>query len=151
MACRYSKGFIEELEGMKLSNPKDRVGIRKPPVSPIPQTVIAEVGVGMMEGARKYGRHNYREIGVTASVYFDATRRHLDRWWEGEDTDPDSGLCHVTKAICSLVVLRDAMIQKKLTDDRPPKAPEWHKAYLQELVDAIFERYPESQPPVTEE
>jgi hypothetical protein len=105
----------------KPSNPKDAIGIRKAPLSVVPMEVIAEVGVGMLEGACKYGRHNFRAIGVRASVYFDATMRHMIAWWEGEDIDPDSKLSHVTKAICSLVVLRDAIIQSKFEDDRPPR------------------------------
>lgn len=129
----------------KPTNPKDAVGIRKPPSSCVPQTVMAEVGVGMLEGARKYGRHNFREVGVRASVYYDALRRHMDYWWEGEDADPDSGLSHVTKAICCLVVLRDAMLQNKLTDDRPPKADvAAHRAEMQRLVNDLFERYPQA-------
>lgn len=129
----------------KDTNPKDSVGVRKPPHSTVSQSVMAEVGVGMLEGARKYGRHNYRVSGVRASVYYDATRRHLDSWWEGEDVDPDSGLSHVTKAICSLVVLRDAMIQGMVVDDRPPKVDvAEHRKYLQKLVDEIFERHPDA-------
>lgn len=103
----------------KPSNPKDVVGIRKAPMSTVSALVLAEVGVAMLEGAVKYGRHNYRAVGVRASVYYDATRRHLDKWWEGEDLDPDSSLSHITKAITSLVVLRDAMLQGKIEDDRP--------------------------------
>jgi hypothetical protein len=73
----------------------------------------------MLEGA-KYGRHNYRVAGVRSSVYYDAALRHLTAWWEGQDEDPDSGLSHIVKAICCLVVLRDAMHNEKLNDDRPP-------------------------------
>jgi hypothetical protein len=29
--------------------------------------VLAEVGLGMLEGGHKYGRHNYRAIGVRAT------------------------------------------------------------------------------------
>lgn len=83
---------------------------------------MAEVGVAMLEGATKYGRHNYRVAGVRSSVYYDAVMRHLIAWWEGEDIDPDSKLSHVTKAITSLVVLRDAMMQGMATDDRPPRS-----------------------------
>lgn len=104
----------------KPTNPKDMIGIRKAPFSTVSGAVIAEVGTAMLEGAAKYGRHNYRVVGVRASVYYDATMRHLVGWWEGEDLDPDSGLSHVTKAIASLVVLRDAMINGKCEDDRPP-------------------------------
>ena len=53
------------------------------------------------EGARKYGRHNYRVIGVRGSVYYDATLRHVTAWWEGEDLDPERGINHISKAIAS--------------------------------------------------
>lgn len=90
-------------------------------MSLFPVNVLMEIAIALTEGARKYGRHNYRAIGVRASVYYDATLRHIFAWWSGEDIDPDSGLSHITKAIASLVVLRDAMINNKWTDDRPPK------------------------------
>jgi hypothetical protein len=104
---------------------------------------MAEVGLGMLEGGLKYGRHNFRVIGVRASIYDDASRRQIDTWWEGEDIDPDSGLNHITKAIASLTVLRDAMIQEKLNDDRPPKVPAWHREYLNRMTKEIIARYPE--------
>ena len=85
----------------KPTNPKDAVGIKKAPMSTVSAAVLAEVGVGMLEGALKYGRHNYRGVGVRASVYYDATIRHLFSWWEGEDTDPDSQLSHeIGRASC---------------------------------------------------
>lgn len=134
----------------KDTNPKDAVGIRKVAFSTVPQTVIAEVAVGMMEGARKYGRHNWRAADARASVYFDATLRHLLKWYEGEDIDPDSGLSHIAKAITSLVVLRDAMINDKWNDDRPPKIPENFWNDIQARVDEIFVKYPTALDPITE-
>ena len=110
----------------KATNPKDIVGTQKAPMSTVSAAVMAEVGVAMLEGACKYGRHNYRAVGVRASVYYDATMRHLMSWWEGEDLDPGSGMSHVTKAITSLVVLRDAMIQGMVTDDRPPSSVQFY-------------------------
>lgn len=104
----------------KPTNPKDAVGIEKAPMSAVPCGVLMELGLAMLEGARKYGRHNYRVSGVRASVYYDAAMRHLMSYWEGEDNDTDSGISHVTKAIACLVVLRDAKMNAKLTDDRPP-------------------------------
>lgn len=106
----------------KPSNPKDIVGVRKAPMSTVPGPVLAELGVAMLEGACKYGRHNFRAVGVRNSVYYDGTMRHLIAWWEGEDIDADSGVSHITKAIASLVVLRDAMLQGLAEDDRPPRA-----------------------------
>jgi hypothetical protein len=129
---------------VKASNPKDAIGIAKAYASTVPRPVIWETGLAMLEGALKYGRHNYRAIGVRASVYYDAVGRHLDAWWEGEDIDPDSGLSHITKAIAGLVVLRDAMMNEKWEDDRPPPManPEWLRE-LNERAKALLERYPE--------
>jgi len=130
----------------KPSNPKDIVGIRKAPMSTVSAPVMAEIGVAMLEGACKYGRHNYRAIGVRASVYYDATLRHLFSWWEGEDVDPDSGMSHVTKAITSLVVLRDAMLQNMVNDDRPPSTLKQFYVNLNAQAAAIVEKYQDVQP-----
>ena len=105
----------------KDTNPKDSVGIRKVPMSTVPLPVLYEVGLAMLEGARRYGRHNYRVSGVRASVYYDALWRHIGAWWEGEDMDVSSGLPHIVKAIATLVVLRDSQIADNWIDDRPPK------------------------------
>lgn len=130
---------------LKATNPKDAIGIRKAPMSTVPAAVLAEVGVAMLEGACKYGRSNFRIAGVRASVYYDATMRHLMSWWEGEDTDPDSGMSHVTKAITSLVVLRDAMIQGMCTDDRPPRSAEFY-ARLNTLAAEVLARHADKSP-----
>lgn len=134
----------------KETNPKDFVGIKKAPLSTVSGPVLMELGLAMLEGARKYGRFNYREKGVLASVYYDAVMRHMIDWYEGEDLDPDSGLSHVTKAIATLVVLRDAMIQGKFKDDRPPKSPAGWLAEFNKKAGAIVEKYPNPVAPVTE-
>lgn len=138
---------------MKDTNPKDAVGVRKwRQYCTVPTTVIWELGVAMLEGARKYGRHNYRVAGVRASVYLDAAKGHLDCFWEGEDLDPDSGLSHITKAMASLAVLRDAMVNEMWTDDRPPKVKDFDefKAGLGRVVDEIMDRHPDAREPFTE-
>ncbi len=133
---------------LKDTNPKNAVGVRKwRQYCVVPTTIIWELGVAMLEGARKYGRHNYRVAGVRASVYVDAAKGHIDQWWEGEDLDEESGLSHITKAMASLAVLRDAMIQGKCVDDRPPKTDLGPlRENLQRAVDEIFERYPDALP-----
>lgn len=114
------------MSSSKLSNPKDMVGSKKAPLSTLPFRVLWRIGLAMLEGALKYGRHNYRAVGVRASVYFDGTQRHLGAWWEGQDNDPDSGFNHIDKAIASLMVLRDSMLRGNWVDDRPPaSADEW--------------------------
>jgi hypothetical protein len=131
---------------IKDTNPKDAVGIRKACVSTVPGPVILELGVAMLEGALKYGRHNYRVVGVRASVYYDALMRHMICWWEGEDIDPDSGLSHITKALACLTVLRDSMIRENWADDRPPKSDPGLVKQYNEIVNKLMDKYPNPKP-----
>jgi len=134
---------------MKDTNPKDAIGVRKwRQFFVVPRQVMWEVAVGMLEGAVKYGRHNYRSAGVRGSVYADAALGHIEQWIEGEDIDPDSGLSHITKAICSLVVLRDAQMNDWWVDDRPPKVKDLDavRDRLQEMVLGIFDRHAQADP-----
>ena len=125
---------------LKDTNPKAGIGTKKVPLSSVPANVISEVAVALFEGNCKYGRHNYRETGARASVYYDSTWRHLSAWWEGQDIDPASGIHHITKAISGLMVLRDCMLRGSVTDDRPP-ASEEYEPELNALVESILERY----------
>lgn len=129
----------------KLTNPKDMVGVRKAPMSTVPANVLAEIGVAMLEGSVKYGRHNYRAAGVRSSVYYDAVMRHVMSWWEGEDIDPDSNMSHITKALSCLTVLRDAQMQGMCTDDRPPKSTPFY-AQLNETSALIIDTYSDKNP-----
>jgi len=146
---KVQDNYYESLNS-KDTNPKDAVGTKKVPFSTLPAKVLAEVGLALLEGARKYGRHNYRAVGVRASVYYDASLRHLTQWWEGEDIDPDSGLSHVTKAIAGLVVLRDSMMMGNWKDDRPPKIKDGWVQELNKKAAEIIEKYPNALEPYTE-
>lgn len=126
----------------KPSNPKDAVGIKKAYVSVLPWGVIFELGLALLEGALKYGRHNYRKDGVRVSTYLDAANRHLAAFWEGQDIDADSGLSHVTKAMACLVVLRDSMMVGNFVDDRPPPLKEGWLDDLNAKAAALLEKYP---------
>ncbi len=136
----------------KDTNPKDALGIRKFPITTIPMEIIGQAGLAMMEGGRKYGRHNYRGAkvpAVRASVYVDAAFRHLSAWWEGEDIDPDSGLSHIIKLIACGLVLGDALVTGQLEDDRPPKLPAGWQKRLNEMAGQIIDRYPDAVAPYT--
>jgi len=95
------------------------VDIDAAPLDVLPWRVVMEMALGMMEGGRKYGRHNFRKAGVRASVYYDATTRHLADAFEGTETDKDSGLPHLVKALSSSHVLLDSMVMGNWVDDRP--------------------------------
>lgn len=131
----------------KDTNPKDAVGIRKLAFSVLPWQVLCRVALAMMEGAAKYGRHNYRASGVRASVYFDAiVARHLTNWWEGNDIDPDSGLHELDKAMAGLMVMRDSILQGNFVDDRPPRGCGVNLTEFNELAGRILDRYKDKNP-----
>ncbi len=135
----------------KETNPKDALGIKKAPLSTLPTGPMYEVALAMLEGGRKYGRHNYRVIGVKASVYYDAAMGHLTSWWEGEDVDPTSGLHHLAKAMACLAVVRDSMMMENWIDDRPPCYPDASKLMRNSpMVKTILEKYPDCVEPFTE-
>ncbi len=129
----------------KPTNPKDAVGVSKVPASVTPRNVLAGLNLAMFEGARKYGRHNYRDAGVRASVYFDALNRHMDAWWEGQDIDPDSGVHHAYKAMACLVILMDCIENKSWVDDRPPKAPAGWMDSANTSAKRIIKQYPDAE------
>jgi hypothetical protein len=131
-------------------NPKDALGRAKPPLSTVPVPVLFEMGAGLMEGAAKYARHNYRVAKIRASVYYDAALRHLMAWWEGEDIDPESGVHHVGKTLSCLAVLRDAQMNDMIIDDRPPVPRMGWMARTLEIVRQIQERNPDPLDPFTQ-
>lgn len=125
----FFKQFAEELAAVypapvvetKPSNPKDLIGSNKVPMHLWPETASAMGAMGLLDGALKYGRSNFREVGVRASIYLDAARRHIGFWFEGEDTDKDSGLPHLAHALACLAIVVDAQAAGKLHDDRMVK------------------------------
>ncbi len=102
----------------KETNPKDMIGSDKLPIHLWPTTATMMGCLGFLNGALKYGRANFRAVGVRASIYYDAARRHIDAWFEGEDIDPDDKVPHLAAALACLAIIVDAQAAGKLTDDR---------------------------------
>jgi len=103
---------------LKATNPKGIVGSDKLPLHLWPETATAMGCLGMLDGCLKYGRSNFRPAGVKASTYYDACRRHINKWFEGEEFDPDSGLPHLSHALACLAIIVDAQAAGVLNDDR---------------------------------
>ena len=102
----------------KPSNPKDICGSSKLPLSLWPTTATALGSIALLNGALKYGRSNFRAVGVRSSIYYDAARRHLDAWFEGEECDSDDGVPHLAAVLACIAIIVDAGAAGKLTDDR---------------------------------
>lgn len=136
----------EPISEVKPSNPKDSIGVTKPPLSCIPCGPLFEIGAAMLDGSCKYGRHNYREVGVLASVYYDAIQRHVMKWWEGEERDKDSGCLHMAHAAACAIILMDC---PDVNDDRPPVVGN-PVDRVTALVKEILAKYPEPVQPFVE-
>ena len=151
VCCVSDLELVEEVKNIlesKDTNPKDALGIKKAPASTLPTGPMYEVALAMLEGARKYGRHNYRTLGVKASVYYDAALRHLTDWWEGEDIDEASGIHHLMKAAACLFIVRDSMLMENWIDDRPPQYPEkLDMPRLNKLSQEMITKYPQCVKP----
>lgn len=105
------------------SNPKTRVGAKKPTTFSIPPSAILHLGGAMENGRRKYGLMNWRENRVSSSVYADAMDRHLLAWRDGENNAADSGCHHLAHVMACAAILIDAMECGNLNDDRSAPGP----------------------------
>ena len=100
-------------------NPKTAIGLTKPSVSAIPPIALYHLGAAMSDGKQKYGLMNWREHRVTGSVYYDAMMRHMNAWWDGQETAEDSGHHHLAHAMACMAIILDAQSTGQLNDDRP--------------------------------
>ena len=125
----------------KLTNPKDAIGSKKLPLHLVPDTLTIMACPSFLEGSLKYGQFNWRVYGVRLSVYISALERHLKKYKNGEDRDPNTLVHHLSSVIACSAIILDAEGCDMLTDDRPPLHPTAelidgmveHVAYLKEL------------------
>lgn len=109
------------IAGYPDNNPKTAQGIKKVPLHLIPPSAKHYLALALEDGAKKYGPYNWRDAAISISVYKAALERHMDAFWDGEDSAPDSGLHHVAHAMACCALILDAMSIGKLNDDRPTK------------------------------
>lgn len=100
-------------------NPKHAAGKAKASTACIPPAPLVLLGRVMEIGADKYGRFNWGEAGVVASVYKEAIERHLWAWYTGEDRDPESQVSHLAHVMACCSILIDCALMGVLDDDRP--------------------------------
>ena len=106
------------------ANPKDRLGVKKPPLSLIPMPALIYEAIAFLEGAEKYGEFNWRNKPVKRRVYLEAILRHCLSALAGEDFDHDTfkatgrKVPHEAKirACCGIII--DADHVGNLIDDR---------------------------------
>lgn len=105
------------------TNPKDRLGSKKPDLSLVPPASLIHEATAMENGATKYGPYNWREKKVRARVYVAAALRHLSEYLDGADYSSDTSppVHHLAHAKACCGILLDAIETGNLVDDRPAK------------------------------
>lgn len=103
------------------NNPKTALGALKIPLDLVPPSSTYFLAEAFKNGADKYGPYNWREKGISSSVYYAAAKRHMDAWWDGEDNAKDSGVHHIAHAMACMALILDSMTVGTLNDNRPPK------------------------------
>lgn len=100
-------------------NPKDLLGMKKPPLTLVPAALPIITAMVMKLGAHKYGPYNWRLNAVRRTVYLEAAWRHILSALDGEDADPESGMPHEAHAAACMAIVLDALVTGNLVDDRP--------------------------------
>ncbi len=132
----------------KPSNPKESFGEMKLALGLVPDTAITEETLAFLEGALKYGQYNWRIAGVKASTYNRAIRRHLSKWWNGQDRDPLTRVKELASIRACCGILLDAEVCGMLNDDRPPRVDiEAHLVSTADVARHLKELFKDHSPP----
>lgn len=78
----------------------------KPPTHLLSNIAAKRTARVLEFGARKYAAHNWRK-GMEWHRLLRAARDHICDFIDGEDNDPESGLCHLDHAACCIMFLQE--------------------------------------------
>lgn len=100
---------------MKKQGKRFNKGKPKPSlISPIATIGLAEV---LTKNLKKYGRHNWQK-GLPWTEVVDSLQRHVLKFLDGEDIDPEDGVPHVDKIAANAMFLQHYFRKNKKFDDR---------------------------------
>lgn len=74
-------------------------------MSLLPNGTLNAVMAVLEFGATKYAPNNWQHVPNSRERYYNAAHRHIDAWWQGEQTDSESGQPHLAHAVCCLLFL----------------------------------------------
>jgi hypothetical protein len=83
----------------------------------IPSEMLEELARVMDYGDNKYAPGNWKK-GANWLDFLGSALRHIFKWRQGEDVDPESGCLHLAHAICNLTFLLWYSKHKRGHDDR---------------------------------
>lgn len=85
----------------------------------IPQDCLWELAELYGRGAAKYADRNWQK-GYAWSLSFAALNRHLWQFWNGQDTDEETGAYHLANVAWHAFALLHFLLNDLGTDDRVP-------------------------------
>lgn len=71
----------------------------------LPVEPIEELTKILTYGANKYSANSWQNVEPFFERYYAALMRHLMAWRKGEIIDPESGLHHLSHALCCIAFL----------------------------------------------
>lgn len=92
-------------------------GVKIERVDLIPADALLGLSRVYGKGSRKYPERNW-ELGYRWGLSFGAAQRHLWQFWNGQDTDPESGESHLLHAAWHCLTLYVFQRFHLGTDDR---------------------------------
>lgn len=122
-----------EAVGVKYDSGKLRFDL----LPPVPLMDVVEVYTWAVK-AGKYPARNW-EGGMNWGRVFAAAMRHMWKWWNGEERDPETELSHLAHAAWNIFCLLEYTRTHPELDDRPStkKARESHGNYVWMLGDTV--------------
>jgi len=98
------------MSGRKFDEEKPRMDL----LSSVAMVATAKV---LTVGAEKYDAHNWRR-GFNWTRLIAAAQRHMLAFNDGEDFDPETGLCHLDHLACCVMFLQEHFHKGLGKDDR---------------------------------
>lgn len=102
--------------------------------------------VGTIVGVLNFGATKYHdrswEAGMDYSRLYASLQRHITAWFQGEDTDNESGLSHLSHAACCILFLIAYEIrgQGSKFDNRPNVLNKSEESYDDKIIKAAKKR-----------
>lgn len=111
---RMALNGVERITNEKTGGQKESKEERFDLIPTKPLRMLARV---FGKGAKKYAPNNWRK-GYDWGLSYAALQRHLHAYWEGEYTDPETGLPHLAHASWHCMVLQEFHDHHQALDDR---------------------------------
>lgn len=112
----------EQIDNWQVDVTKPTEGLKfdggKLPYHLLPRELLEGVASVLDFGAKKYAPRNW-ELGMDWSRPYSALQRHMWAWWNGENTDPETGKSHLWHAGCCIAFLMAYEQRGVGKDDRP--------------------------------